>query len=69
MKLLPYDDLRSRGIPYSKVQIWRLEKRGDFPRRVPLGPGRHAWAEDEVDSWIRSRIAARDAAPAGGKDA
>ena len=65
MKLLTYDDLRpAKGIHYSKVQIWRLEKLGKFPKRIELGPGRRAWVEHEVDKWISSRIAARDNAEA-----
>ena len=32
MKLLTYEDLKpEKGIPYSKAQMWRLEKRGGFP--------------------------------------
>jgi prophage regulatory protein len=61
MKLLAYEELRSsKGIPYSKVQLWRLEKRGQFPKRVALGPGRRGWAEHEIDAWIAARIRARD---------
>ena len=62
MKLLSYDDLRPlKGVPYSKVQLWRKEKVGDFPKRVPIGAGRHGWVESEIDEWIAARIAARDA--------
>ena len=65
MKLLAYKDLRpSKGIDYSKTQLWRLEKCGKFPRRVPLtgNPnGRHGWVESEIDAWIQARIAERDA--------
>ena len=65
MKLLSYDDLKpAKGIQYSKVQIWRLEKQGKFPKRIELGPDRRAWAEHEIDAWIASRIAARDSAEA-----
>jgi prophage regulatory protein len=61
MKLLSYDDLRPvKGIHYSKVQIWRLEKLGKFPKRIEIGPGRRAWAEQEIDAWIANLIAARD---------
>jgi prophage regulatory protein len=61
MKLLAYDDLKpTKGIGYSKVQLWRLEKRDQFPKRVPLGAGRHGWAEHEIDEWIAGRIKARD---------
>jgi len=65
MKLLAYDDLRPlKGVPYSKVQLWRKEKIGDFPKRVRLGAGRHGWVESEIDEWIAARIAERDASKA-----
>jgi prophage regulatory protein len=61
MKLLAYDDLRpEKGITYSKIQLWRLEKLGEFPKRVPLGRMRYGWAEHEIDAWIAARIRARD---------
>ncbi len=62
MKLLSYDELRpAKGIPYSKVHIWRLEKEGRFPKRVPLGASRHGWIETEIDDWITERMASRNA--------
>ena len=65
MKLLAYKDLNSqKGIDYSKTQLWRLEKSGRFPRRVPLTGtpnGRHGWVESEIDAWIQARIGERDA--------
>lgn len=65
MKLLAYDDLKPiKGIGYSKVQLWRLEKRGEFPKRVQLGRGRHGWVEQEIDDWIAARIMARDGSEA-----
>ena len=69
MKLLQYEDLKpEKGIPYSKAQLWRLEKRGEFPRRIQLtncANGRHVWSEDEVDAWISKRIARRDSSNGG----
>jgi prophage regulatory protein len=59
--LIPYRDLKAKGIPYSKPHIWRLEQAGKFPRRVPLGPSRHAWVESEIDAHVDALIAARDA--------
>jgi prophage regulatory protein len=41
---------------YSAVQIWRLEGRGLFPRRVQLSPMAVGWFEDEVSAWIQSRV-------------
>jgi prophage regulatory protein len=61
MKVLTYDDLKSqKGISYSKVQIWRLEKKKKFPIRLQLGPGRHGWLDSEIDEWIMARAAERD---------
>ena len=61
-RLIPYEALKAKGIPYSKPHLWRLERADKFPKRVPIGAGRYAYIEAEVDSWIDSRIAARDGA-------
>jgi prophage regulatory protein len=64
MKLLSYDDLKpAKGICYSKTQLWRLEKTGEFPRRVQLTSnpnGKHGWLESEIDAWIEGRVRQRD---------
>lgn len=57
--LIAYDDLKAKGISLSKCQIWRLERQGKFPKRVPISPARHAWVESEVDEYIENRIATR----------
>jgi len=59
--LIPYRALKAKGITYSKPHLWRLEKAGKFPKRVPLGPGRYAYVESEIDAYIAALIAARDA--------
>ncbi|NCT66375.1 MAG: AlpA family phage regulatory protein [Rhodanobacteraceae bacterium] len=50
-----------RRIGLQPAHVYALEARGDFPRRVKLGPRASAWVESEVSAWIESRIAARDA--------
>ena len=60
MRLLPFPDLKPKGIPYSRTHLWRLEKADAFPKRVHLGAHRVAWAEAEIDRWIEQRIAERD---------
>jgi predicted DNA-binding transcriptional regulator AlpA len=61
MKFLSYPDLKlQKGIPYSKVQIWRLEKQNKFPHRVRLGPARHGWIEEELDAWMADLAHARN---------
>ena len=64
MRLIPYDALSDRGIPYSKVQLWRLERDGRFPKRVSVGPSRYAWLESEIDQYIAERVRQRDDAAA-----
>jgi prophage regulatory protein len=51
----------SNRVPYSPVQIWRLEKTGAFPRRIQLGPNRIGWIEAEVEEWLRNRMGERGA--------
>jgi len=58
--LISYDALAARGIPLSKCQLWRLEKVGKFPKRVPVSAARHAWLASEIDDWIASRVALRE---------
>jgi len=43
-------------IPYSTMQIYRLEKAGEFPRRIKIGKGRVAWLETEIQQWIEAKI-------------
>ena len=45
----------ARRVGLSPVTIWRLEKEGNFPSRVQLGPRCVGWKEEEVDQWIESR--------------
>jgi len=62
MKLLSRQGLRDRGIAYSDVHIWRLERADQFPKRVRLGSNRIAWVEAEIDKWLAEKIAARETA-------
>ena len=45
---------------YSPQHIARLEKAGQFPRRIRLGQNRVGWVEDEVLDWLKQRIDRRD---------
>ncbi|MFZ2159336.1 MAG: AlpA family phage regulatory protein [Bradyrhizobium sp.] len=67
--LIPYTALKAKGIPYSKPHLWRLEKAGKFPKRVPIGESRYAYVEEEIDAYVAGLITARDTAtdPGTGK--
>lgn len=49
------------GIPYTPQHIGRLERAGQFPKRVQLGPNRVAWLLSEVEAWVNERLTIRDA--------
>ena len=45
---------------YSPQHVARLEKAGQFPKRVQLGPNRVGWVEDEVLDWLQQRLDSRE---------
>lgn len=54
LKLLRARDVCMRtGL--SRVTIWRLERRGEFPARRQLSANRVGWVEAEVERWIATR--------------
>jgi len=64
MKILSFNDLTERGVNFSRVHISRLERAGRFPKHVNLGDKRVGWVEDEVEAWLRERVAEREDAGA-----
>lgn len=44
-----------QAVGLSRTSIWRLEVRGDFPRRRQLSPQRVGWLRSEVEEWVNSR--------------
>lgn len=39
----------------SRVTIWRLERKGDFPARLRLSSNAIGWRESDILEWIESR--------------
>jgi prophage regulatory protein len=54
-RLLRFPDVR-RCTGLSRSTIWRLERRGDFPKHRRISANAVAWAENEVLEWIRLKI-------------
>ena len=46
----------------SRTSVWRGVREGWFPSPVSVSPGRVAWFEDEVSSWLASRPRLRSTA-------
>jgi prophage regulatory protein len=60
-RLLDYQALKERGIPWSRVHIARLEAAEKFPLHIDLGENSIAWFEDEIDDLLEMKAAERDA--------
>jgi predicted DNA-binding transcriptional regulator AlpA len=60
IRILTLDDLKTRkGVSYSKSWLWKLEKKGQWPKRVRLSPKRYGWVEAEVDEHLKRLADAR----------
>lgn len=55
-----YSDLRTHGIPYTRVHLNRLMRKGEFPTSVRLSANRIAWRLSELDEWMAGRPRARE---------
>jgi prophage regulatory protein len=55
--------LRRMGIRWSRQYLRRLELRGEFPKRIQVGPNTVDWIEAELDAWIEEKRQARDTQP------
>lgn len=64
VRLLNLKQVQER-VPYSRTQLWRLERAGLFPRRIRIGANRITWLACEVEAWIKVRVDERE----GGDDA
>src|SRR5262245_47947247 len=61
VKLLRFPIVRERtGL--SRSTIWRLERRGEFPKHRRIAPNVVAWSEHEVSRWIEERLGGADLA-------
>ena len=42
----------------SRVTRWRMERRGEFPRRRRISTNAIAWLESEISAWMAERAEA-----------
>ena len=57
LRFLRFTTIRERtGL--SRSTIWRLERRGAFPRHRRISTNAVGWLEHEVDEWVESRLKA-----------
>jgi prophage regulatory protein len=60
-RLLDFQALEERGIPWTRVHLGRLEAAGKFPLHIDVGENSVAWFEDEIDAFLEMKAAERDA--------
>jgi prophage regulatory protein len=48
------DVLQKVGI--SKSQLWRLIKRGDFPKPIKISERCNAWSARRIDAWLSEKF-------------
>jgi prophage regulatory protein len=53
-KLLRGDEVQEL-VPFSRQHIHRLEKAGQFPKRIHLGARRVAWKLSDIAAWLESK--------------
>jgi predicted DNA-binding transcriptional regulator AlpA len=54
-KLISYAELATLGISYTRVHLSRLERLGQFPRAIWLGPNRKFWFASDVERYLAQR--------------
>ncbi len=54
MKILKEEEVVNM-VGLSRISIWRMERAGDFPKRLQLGARKVGWLQDEVENFITSR--------------
>jgi hypothetical protein len=62
MRFLSNTDLKSRGIPWHKVTLLRMENSDPprFPRRTRFGPNTIGHAEPVIDAYLEALAAGHD---------
>lgn len=43
----------------SDTTIWRMEKKGLFPKRIRLGGNSTGWLATEINAWLEKKAAER----------
>ena len=46
-------------IGLSDASVWRMERKGMFPRRIRLGGNSVGWFESEINRWFAQKAAER----------
>jgi prophage regulatory protein len=57
LRLIRFPSVRERtGL--SRSTVWRLERKGAFPKHRRISPNAVGWLEHEIEEWIQTRMRA-----------
>lgn len=45
----------AKQLQVSEVTIWRMEKRGDLPKRVNISERVVGWLKSDIEQWLESK--------------
>jgi hypothetical protein len=60
MHFIDYHGLRDRGVPGSKITIWRKERENRFPRRTRFSAKYYGWPDGVIDAYLMALAAGHD---------
>jgi hypothetical protein len=60
MKFIDHVGLRDRGIPGSKITIWRKERARRFPRRTRFSAKYYGWPDGVIEAYVIALAAGHD---------
>jgi prophage regulatory protein len=62
-KFIRFPEVQEKIGGLSRTTVWRLEKKGLFPKRRKLTSRAVAWVKAEVDAWVQARNIGNDLPP------
>ena len=62
-RILTSEEVKAAAGGLNEVTLWKLEKKGDFPKRRQISPHRVGWLASEMSEWIVSRPLSQIRAP------
>jgi len=60
IRILSPEELEpKKGVKFSRSWLWKMEKNGQWPKRVRIGGKKFGWIESEIDAHLRKLAAVR----------
>lgn len=53
-RILSHEEVLAR-VPVSRTTLWRMERKGLFPKRFHLTVHRVGWLETDIDTWMEEK--------------